>query len=69
MVLELNPIYAMNFETSQMVLPTFLSYLVSFLFVAIYWVNHHHLFQMVRAVDARILWYNMNLLFWLLLFP
>ena len=65
----MNPIYAMNVGTSQMVLLTFLSYLVSFLFVAIYWVIHHHLFQTVRAVDAEILWYDMNLLFWLSLFP
>ncbi len=69
MVLDLKPVHGLNLGTLRMVLPTFCSYLVSFLFVAIYWLNHHHLFQMVRAVDTRILWYNMNLLFWLSLFP
>ena len=69
MVLDLKPIHTMSIKTLLIVLPTFCSYLVSFLFIAIYWINHHHLFQMVRAVDTRILWYNMNLLFWLSLFP
>ncbi len=46
-----------------------MSYLLSFVFVAIYWVNHHHLFQAVRAVDGRVLWANLFLLFWLSLFP
>ena len=69
MVLALQPVHNMNLMNLHLVLPTLGSYLVSFLFVAIYWVNHHHLFQMVRVVDTRILWYNMNLLFWLSLFP
>jgi uncharacterized membrane protein len=50
-------------------LPVFLSYLLSFAFVGIYWNNHHHLFQAVRHVSGRVLWANLHLLFWLSLFP
>jgi uncharacterized membrane protein len=50
-------------------LPVFLSYLLSFVFLGIYWNNHHHLFQAVRHVDGRILWANLHLLFWLSLTP
>ena len=46
-----------------------LAYLLSFVFVAIYWVNHHHLFQIVHRVDGRTLWANIHLLFWLSLTP
>ena len=46
-----------------------LAYLLSFVFVAIYWVNHHHLFQVVRRIDGRVLWANIHLLFWLSLTP
>jgi uncharacterized membrane protein len=46
-----------------------LAYLLSFVFVAIYWVNHHHLFQVVHRIDGRTLWANMHLLFWLSLTP
>jgi uncharacterized membrane protein len=46
-----------------------LAYLLSFVFVAIYWVNHHHLFQVVRRIDGRTLWANIHLLFWLSLTP
>jgi uncharacterized membrane protein len=46
-----------------------LAYLLSFVFVAIYWVNHHHLMQIVRLVDGRTLWANIHLLFWLSLTP
>ncbi len=49
--------------------PTFLSYALSFVFIAIYWNNHHHLLQAAEHVDGRVLWANMNLLFWLSLFP
>jgi uncharacterized membrane protein len=46
-----------------------LAYLLSFVFVAIYWVNHHHLFQVVDRIDGRVLWANIHLLFWLSLVP
>src|SRR5437868_2518414 len=49
--------------------PIFLSYALSFLVVAIMWVNHHHLIHAVREVSARLLWANLNLLFWMSLIP
>ena len=49
--------------------PIFLSYMLSFIFLGIYWNNHHHLLQAVRHVDGRVLWANMHLLFWLSLVP
>src|SRR5271167_1214855 len=51
------------------VAPQFLSYLLSFLVVAIMWVNHHHLLHSARRADARLLWSNNNLLFWMSLVP
>lgn len=69
MVLELkvphDPIPAELFK----LLPIFLSYLLSFVLVAIYWVNHHHLIHLVERVDSHILWFNLNLLFWMSLTP
>ncbi len=50
-------------------IPVFLSYLLSFVFVGIYWNNHHHLLQAVRQVNGAVLWANMHLLFWLSLVP
>ncbi len=50
-------------------LPLFLSYALSFVLVAIYWVNHHHLIHLIRKVDGAVLWLNANLLFWLSLTP
>jgi uncharacterized membrane protein len=47
----------------------FLTYLLSFVYVGIYWSNHHHMFQLVERVDGRVLWANLHLLFWLSLFP
>ncbi len=49
--------------------PTFLTYLLSFVFLGIYWNNHHHLLQAVDQVDGRTLWANLHLLFWLSLVP
>ena len=49
--------------------PVGLAYVLSFVFIAIYWNNHHHLLQAARAVDGRVLWANMHLLFWLSLVP
>ncbi len=49
--------------------PTFFSYVLSFVYVAIYWNNHHHMFQLVERVSGGILWANLHLLFWLSLIP
>ncbi|MCC8062983.1 MAG: TMEM175 family protein [Rikenellaceae bacterium] len=51
------------------VLPVFLSYVLSFIYVAIYWINHHHLFQATSRISTGVLWANMHLLFWLSLIP
>jgi uncharacterized membrane protein len=51
------------------VVPIFLSYVLSFIFLGIYWSNHHHLLQAITHVDGRVLWANLHLLFWLSLFP
>ncbi len=69
MVLELKVPHDPDPAALLKLLPVFLSYVLSFLMVAIYWVNHHHLIHLARKVDAKILWANMNLLFWLSLFP
>ena len=50
-------------------MPVFLSYVISFIYLGIYWNNHHHLLQVVQRVDGRVLWANMHLLFWLSLYP
>ena len=49
--------------------PVFLSYVLSFVYVGIYWNNHHHFYHVVRHVDGRVLWANLHLLFWLSLLP
>jgi uncharacterized membrane protein len=69
MVLELKAPHAPTFEALLAVVPVFVSYVLSFVYVAIYWNNHHHFFHLVRHVDGAILWANMHLLFWLSLIP
>jgi uncharacterized membrane protein len=69
MVLELRPPHAADWPALRPLLPTFSSYLLSYVFLGIYWSNHHHLLQVVRHVDGRILWANLHLLFWLSLVP
>lgn len=51
------------------VIPVFVSYLLSYIYIGIYWINHHHVFQATRRVNSTILWANLNLLFWLSLIP
>ena len=58
-----------RFEVLRPVLPSFLSYTLSFVFLGIYWSNHHHLLQAVVHVNGKILWANLHLLFWLSLIP
>ncbi|MBG6058749.1 putative membrane protein [Cryobacterium sp. MP_M5] len=69
MVLELRVPEEPSWAGLAGVLPTFLSYLLSFVYVGIYWNNHHHLFQLAGRVNGTILWANLHLLFWLSLFP
>ncbi|HEY1360853.1 MAG TPA: TMEM175 family protein [Xanthobacteraceae bacterium] len=69
MVLELKAPHDAELEHILGLWPVFLSYLLSFVMLAIYWVNHHHIMHLVREVDARMLWANLLLLFWLSLFP
>jgi len=65
MVLELAPPHGTNLPALSSLRSTFLSYVLSFVFLGIYWNNHHHLFQAVERVDGRVLWANLHLLFWL----
>ncbi len=60
---------APDLATLRPVLPDFLCYVLSFLFLGIYWNNHHHLLQATQHVDGRVLWANLHLLFWLSLVP
>jgi uncharacterized membrane protein len=69
MVLELRAPHEGAPEALRPLLPAFLSYVLSFVFVGIYWNNHHHLLQATRRVNGRILWANLHLLFWLSLIP
>lgn len=69
MVLELRAPSQPTWQALLKVAPVFLSYGLSFLVVAIMWVNHHHLIHVVQEVTARLLWSNLNLLFWISLVP
>jgi uncharacterized membrane protein len=69
MVLELKVPHGTNWSDLAGVLPVFLSYVLSFVYVAIYWNNHHHMLYTVSQVDGLILWANTHLLFWLSLVP
>ncbi len=69
MVLELVPPHESDLAALSPLIPKFLSYVLSFIFIAIYWNNHHHLWQVVERVNGSILWANMHLLFWLSLIP
>jgi uncharacterized membrane protein len=69
MVLEMKAPMGASFHDLSALVPQMLCYVLSFIYVAIYWVNHHHFFQLVRRVNGAILWSNLNLLFWLSLVP
>lgn len=69
MVLEMKVPHGGEWSSLRPVLPVFLSYLLSFLYVGIYWNNHHHLLKACHRVNGAILWANLHLLFWLSLFP
>jgi len=69
MVLELRAPSGTDLAALRPLLPVFVSYALSFIYLGIYWNNHHHLFQAVQHVDGRVLWMNLLLLFWLSLVP
>src|SRR5580658_9045790 len=70
MVLELKvPLSAPKFGDLEPLLPIFLSYVLSFVYLGIYWNNHHHMFHTAKHVTGGALWANLHLLFWLSLFP
>ena len=69
MVLELKVPHDANWAALQAVLPVFLTYVLSFVFLGIYWNNHHHMLHLTDRVTGGILWANLHLLFWLSLTP
>jgi len=69
MVLELKVPHQTDLNSLRPLIPVFLSYVMSFVFVGIYWSNHHHLLQVVKHVSGPVLWANLHLLFWLSLIP
>src|SRR5882757_5027927 len=69
MVLEMKIPHGNGLEDLRPLLPAFLSYVLSFVFVGIYWNNHHHMLHACSTVTGAILWANLHLLFWLSLFP
>jgi uncharacterized membrane protein len=69
MVLELKVPHGVDFAALIPLFPVFLAYALSFIYLAIYWNNHHHLFQIAQQVNGQILWANLHLLFWLSLVP
>ncbi len=69
MVLELKVPHGENLETLSPLVPVFLSYVLSFVYVGIYWNNHHHMLHTCNKVTGPILWANMHLLFWLSIMP
>ena len=69
MVLELKVPHSPNFQALLPLWPVFMSYVLSFIYVGIYWNNHHHLMHAVKEVSGGVLWANLHLLFWLSLIP
>ena len=69
MVLELKAPVGAHLHDLRPVLPAFAGYVLSFIYVGIYWTNHHHMMHLVRHVNGRVLWSNLYLLFWLSMVP
>ena len=69
MVLEFKAPHGVEAADLLPLLPTFLTYVLSFIIVGIYWVNHHNFFQLIKKVSGGLLWANLHLLFWLSLVP
>src|SRR5262245_23487566 len=69
MVLELKVPHGVDYASVHPLIPVFLSYVLSFTYIGIYWNNHHHMLHTAKHVGGGILWANLHLLFWLSLFP
>ncbi len=69
MVLELKIPHGADLDALRPLLPVILAYILSFIYLGIYWNNHHHMLQATRKVNGKVLWANMHLLFWLSLIP
>ncbi len=69
MVLELKVPHGSDWRALEPLLPALLSYVLSFIYLGIYWNNHHHMLHTVQRVDGKVLWANLHLLFWLSLVP
>ncbi|MBY0413229.1 MAG: TMEM175 family protein [Bdellovibrionales bacterium] len=69
MILEIKVPHDAELSSLFPLIPTFFSYILSFIYVGIYWSNHHHLFQLVKHVNGPVLWANNHLLFWLSMLP
>ena len=69
MVLELKVPHGPHIEDLKLLWPVFISYIMSFIYVGIYWNNHHHMLHAVRSINGTVLWANMHLLFWLSMVP
>ncbi|MES2374846.1 MAG: TMEM175 family protein [Bacteroidota bacterium] len=69
MVLEMKVQHGDSLETLKPLLPVFMSYILSFIYIGIYWNNHHHLMHVTHKINGKIMWANSHLLFWLSLMP
>src|SRR5215831_3423705 len=69
MVLELRPPQGASWSALRMMVPPLFAYVLSFVYLGIYWTNHHHLLQLTDRVTGGVLWANLHLLFWLSLVP
>jgi uncharacterized membrane protein len=69
MILEIKAPEHSDFASLLPLIPVFLSYVLSYIYIGIYWNNHHHMFQVVKKIDGSVLWFNTILLFWLSLIP
>ena len=69
MVLEMKVPHETNLSALRPLVPVLLSYVLSFVYIGIYWNNHHHMFHVVEHIDGTVLWANLHLLFWLSLYP
>src|ERR687886_1349841 len=69
MVLELKIPHGTDWESLRPLVPVFLTYVLSFAYLGIYWNNHHHMLYVTERINGKILWANMHLLFWLSLIP
>lgn len=69
MVLELKQPSSHSLSALQPLIPIFFSYILSFIYIGIYWNNHHHMLSATNSINGKILWFNLHLLFWLSLIP